>query len=202
MTKNRIDKNTTSEKLIKLASEGNEEALNMLLFRYNGLLTLICLNVLTKTRDVSVSLHDLMSTATIGLNRSLKYYDKNKSSVKTYINLVVKQELSKYIADLRRKIEYLEFSLNLDEPVFEEGDVFYHDLIEDKYSSIKDKCMQDEEFETFYETDDGYLSQKEKDAILLKAAGFTHKEIAKKMKTKETINDVALRKVRSIKNRQ
>lgn len=186
-------------KLVELAKQGNQEAMSALLENYDALLTLIVINQMANICAKGIEYFELKNIARIAVFSFLKYYDEDRSSFRTFISLIVNQEVKKYIVDFIKRQNELKQCLFLDEQPFEESDITNDDLVPSDEKSPSQWYELNEQYDEFKEIDEEYLSKKEKAALLLKAAGYKYSEISKIINTKESAVDIALKKFKKDK---
>lgn len=186
-------------KLVELAKQGNQEAMSALLENYDALLTLIVINKMANICAKGIEYFELKNIARIAVFSFLKYYDENRSSFRTFISLIVNQEVKKYIVDFIKRQNELKQCLFLDEQPFEESDITNDDLVPSDEKSPSQWYELNEQYDEFKEIDEEYLSKKEKAALLLKAAGYKYSEISEIIDTKESAVDIALKKFKKEK---
>ncbi len=186
-------------KLVELAKHGNQEAMSALLENYDALLTFIVINQLAHICAQGIEYFELKNIARIAVFSFLKYYDENRSSFRTFISLIVNQEVKKYIVDFIKRQNELKQCLFLDEQPFEESDITNDDLVPSDEKSPSQWYELNEQYDEFKEIDEEYLSKKEKAALLLKAAGYKYSEISEIINTKESAVDIALKKFKKDK---
>ncbi|MCH5180613.1 MAG: hypothetical protein J1F32_05330 [Erysipelotrichales bacterium] len=193
-----INNKTANNKLIELAKNNNEEAFNMLLFRWNGVLSMICASYLKSASKFGINFQELKGVAQFSLYNSLKYYDKNKSNFKTYLNLIINQALTKYIK--KYEIRYCELlsCLSFDDIVYENSIMQLDEIIGDPESSIVNWYNNNEQFDYFKDLNEEILSKEDKNIIYLKASGYTYHEASEKLKISKTRTDFALKKIKKI----
>ena len=193
-----INNKTANNKLIELAKDNNEEAFNMLLFRWNGIISMICVSHLKNASRFGINFQELKGVAQFGLYKCLKYYDKNKSNFKTYLNLTINQTLIKYIK--KQEIRYCELSayLSLDDIVYENSLMQLDEVVADPESSIVKWYNDNEQFDFFNDFDEGVLSKEDKTIMYLKASGYTYHEAAEKLKVSKTRTDFTMKKIKKI----
>lgn len=196
------NKKLEESKLVELAKQGNQEAISALLEKYDALLTLIVINQMAKICAKGIEYFELKNIARIAVFSFLKYYDENRSSFRTFISLVVNQEVKKHIVDFVKRQNELKQCLFLDDKPFEESDITNDDLVPSDEKSPSQWYELNEKYDEFKEIDEEYLSQKEKAALLLKAAGYKYSEISDIINTKESSVDIALKKFKKEKNKK
>ena len=75
--------NLSDDELIELIKQNDNEAFNMLLFRYRNLITIVCFSYVKSAKMCGIDITELKSIACICIYKNLKYYVKEKSSIKT-----------------------------------------------------------------------------------------------------------------------
>lgn len=192
--------NTSDQELVKLAQSGDKEAVDKLLEKYDTLLTTICLNHMTKCCAYGIEFLEVKNIARIALFSFLRYYDADRSKFRTFVSLVVNQEVKKYILAYNYRQQEIKQWLFLDDhPFDDENDVTNDDFIAGENTSLSEWYEINEKFEQFNDIDEHYLSKTEKDALMLKAAGYKYSEIAEIIKNKDSVVDIAIKKLRKMK---
>lgn len=192
-----INHKTTDEVLIKLVKKNDEEAFNMLLFRWNNLLSLLCVEYARMGKQYGVTFQELKNVAEFSFYNSLKFYDSSKSNLKTYLNLVVKQALYKYVKASEERFIELSQYVNLDNFSFDTHTII-ENIIPDINSSVVNWCVFNDEFESFDQMDEEIISQKDKHLLYLRAAGYSYDESTKLLKTTKSRAGFTLKKIRNV----
>ena len=193
-----IDTKTSNEQLIELSKNNNEEAFSVLLFKWNGLISMLCLNYLKNAAKFGITFQELKSIAQYSVYNSLKYYDKNKSNFKTYLNMIVTQAIIKHIKKSEIRFYELSSCISLDESAYENSLIKFDEIIDDPSTSIVNWYNSNEEFEYFDSIDESILSKEDKTIMYLRASGYTYHEAAKKLKIPKNHTDFTLKKVKKI----
>jgi len=184
--------------LIVLAKQGNEEAMNMLLFKYDAFLNLLCISYLKNQRHLGIEFAELKNIARISMFASLKYYDCEKSDLRTFLNLTISQDIRKYIASCVRRYAQMKASIFFEDNPYSDDNMTYEEIISDENTSVKKWQDNKDRFETFCEMEGKYISKKEKDIMLLRAIGYRHGEIVEKLNITKSKADLAVKKIRKI----
>ncbi|MCH5171509.1 MAG: hypothetical protein J1F31_01560 [Erysipelotrichales bacterium] len=193
-----IDSKTSDEVLIELAKNNSEEAFNMLLFRWNGLITMICVSYFKSARKYGVTFHELKSIAQFSVYNGLRFYDKNKSNFKTYLNLIVSQAIIRCIRISENRYYELSSCLSFDENTYDCSIMRLDEVIPDPESSVVKWYNDIESFEYFNSLDEEVLSKRDKTVMYLRASGYTYHEAATKLKLSKTHTDFTLKKIKKI----
>lgn len=191
-----IDSKTPDEILIDLAKNNNEEAFNMLLFRWNGLISMICVRHLKSAKKYGITFQELKNAAQYGIYSSLKYFDKRKSNFKTYLNLVISQAIMRCIKNGEDRFYELSACLSFDDNAYGESPMHLDEIISDPESSVVKWYDDNERFEYFENMDEEILSRKDKTIMYLRASGYTYKEAAKKLKISKANTDFTIKKIK------
>lgn len=191
-----INSKTPDEILIDLAKNNDEEAFNMLLFKWNGVISMLCARNLKSAKKYGITFHELKNAAQYGVYCSLKYFNKSKSNFKTYLNLIVNQAIKKCIKN--GEIVFFELSacVSFDENAYDDSLMQLDEVIPDPESSTVEWYINNEQFENFENIDEEDLSKEDKMIMYLKASGYTYKEVAKKLNISKTHTDFILKKIK------
>lgn len=193
-----IDSKTSNEKLIELAKNNNEEAFNMLLFKWNGLISMLCVSHLKNASKFGINFQELKGVAQLSLYDCLKYYDKSKSNFKTYLNLIINQKLIKYIKAYEIRYSELSSCLSLDDNAYENSLMQLDEIVADPESSVVKWYNNNERFDYFENIDEEILSKQDKTIMYLRASGYTYHEAAGKLKMTKAHTDFAMKKIKKI----
>ncbi len=186
------------QNLINLAKQGDEEAMNMLLFKYDAFLNLLCVSYLKNQRYLKIEFAELKNIARISMFTSLKYYDQTKSDLRTFLNLTISQDIRRYIAGCVKRYTQMKASIFFEDNPYSDDNMTYEEIISDENTSVKKWKDNKDKFETFCEMEGKYISKKEKDIMLLRAGGYRHGEIVDKLNITKSKADLAVKKVRKI----
>ncbi len=193
-----ISINTSNDELIELAKHNNEEAFNMLLFKCNGIISMICINYIKRGKKYGITFQELKSVAEYAIFNSLKYFDKTKSNFKTFLNLIINQELAKYVKKIETRFYELSSYLSFEDNVYENSSLEWDEVIGDPGSSIVDWYNTNEKFDYFDGIEEAILSKKDKNIMYLRASGYTYSEAAKKLNTSKSHADFTIKKIKKI----
>ena len=138
--------NFSDDELIELIKQNDNEAFNMLLFRYKNLITIVCFSYAKSAKMCGIDLTELKSIACICIYKNLKYYVKEKSSIKTFLNMVINQGLTKFVSEAIEHYRLLETYINLDENVFEDRKIALRRIhnAEQKYPQVSGETYYEE----------------------------------------------------------
>ena len=193
---------TNDEELLKLIKEGNNEALECLINRYNDIVNM----KISKYFIIGAEKEDIYQEGLIGLYKAIKSYDsKKQNSFKTFANLCIERQLITAIkTSNRQKHMPLNSYLSLNSNAFDSEDdtslleVFNSKQAEDPLDTVTKK----EYYKSIEDKIDKNLSEFEKEVLNRYAKGESYIKIAEKLETPVKSVDNAIQRIRkkAIKN--
>ena len=168
----------TDEEYAKLAQQGDNDSLEYLIKKYNGLLV----RVATNCRNGPMELEDLVQEGRIGLYRAImSYSDKVDCSFKTFFYLCAKRQIT---CAIRMATRQKHMPLNKHIPLKYDREDNGIDVSDTKLRP--DEIMEVKELVNMVrDVIDKKLSWIEGNAMKLRLMGYKYKDVAKKMKIGE-----------------
>lgn len=186
----------SDEKLVQLSAEGSQQAAEILIERYRGL-------VKTKAHAyfmVGADTDDMIQEGMIGLFKAMKTYDMNKdSSFRTFAEICIKgQMVSAVKASTRQKHIPLNSSVSFDRPVYDEdSDKEGYDVMEvDNGQNPEEIYIKEEELQDMRDKIELLLSDFERRVIKLYLSGYSYQKIAAIVGKSEKSIDNALQRLK------
>lgn len=195
-----MNKNDNQD-LIKRAQKGDEEAVNMLLFKYDSFLTMLCYICIKKQKNICIEFSELKHIARIALFVGLKTYDYTKSTFKTFMSVIVCREINKYIMEYTKRNNELKKYIYFEDSPYNQESFSYEDLISGNDDSVTKWYENNEDFDAFCDVDEKYFSKQEKEIIMLKSAGYSHLEISRLLNISNKTSDRAIKKMKKMSNK-
>ncbi len=190
----------TDEELISLFRDGDEEAMETLLYRYKGM-------VLGKAKSMYIlggDSDDLIQEGMLGLFKAVRDYDSGRdASFHTFAQLCVTRQLYTAVtASSRKKHLPLNTAISLSLPVREgageERDEELLDCLEaDASSNPEEYLIGQEEIEKLEEKIEKDLSPLERQVLELHLTGLGYVEIAHVLNRDEKSTDNAMQRIRT-----
>ncbi len=169
----------SDDELILYIRQNNEEALNMLLFRYRDIRDILIWETLKKNRYCGLEFDDLKQTAYEATLLVAETYDPKKSCLFSYWKLIVARELQTFLKKhngLSASLLNTAYSFDgLDE--FERNYCFSQSTEVSEYS-LTDSINQDESMVRLAEAVDHGLTPQEKAVMAYRMLGYSYEEIA------------------------
>ena len=198
----RIEKygNLTDEELISMFRDGDQDAMEMLLNKYKGM-------VLGKARSMFIlggDSDDLIQEGMLGLFKAVRDYDCGRdASFRTFAQLCVSRQLYTAVtASSRKKHLPLNSAISLSQPLGEtdseeNGEVLVDCLEADVSTNPEEYMIEREEAESLEEKIEKELSPFEKQVLELHLTGMGYVEIAHVLNRDEKSTDNALQRIRT-----
>lgn len=169
----------SDDELIFLIRQNNEEALNMLLFRYRDIRDILICETLKKNRYCGLEFDDLKQTALEATLLVAATYDMNKSCLFSYWKLLITRELQSFL----KKHNGLSSSLLNTAVSYDAGDEYEknycfsqsHDISEYPLTEI---INVDESVQRLAEDVDHSLTPQEKAVMAYRMLGYSYEEIS------------------------
>lgn len=192
--------NMSDEELIKNIKIGDNNALDVLLNKYEKFVEAKANKYFTKDSEKS----DIIQEGRIALYQATKNYDEEKDvTFKTFANICVERRLITVIKNSNRhKNQIFNTAISINMPVSSDGEINMMDIIDsrtnqDPYESVSNK----EYFTNIYKEITDNLSKHEKEVLKYYNAGKSYIEIAKILNCKTKSVDTALTRVRRKANK-
>ena len=182
-----------NDEVIKLAQNGDQEALNLILKEYKKL---ICLNIRNYFL-VGADQDDLLQEGTIGLLKAIKNYSEGKASFKTFATLCIRRQI---LTAVRSSTAQKNSALNEASGNNLETEDGHEDYPKELYSNVrynpeaiflsKEKIM---EFQDFVEHN---FSPFERQVFNYMIKGFSYKEIAEELEKTPKVIDNSFQRIK------
>lgn len=172
-------KNINDYETIYMIRERNEDAYNLMYYKYQPIISKLAKTLINKFQNVGIDYCDLFQEGMYGVCEAIESYNPSRDSVFfSYAVLFARRKMYKLLSSsITNKNSILNFSLSLDNTIYD-GDVSLIDIICDDINSLDDfylKKINDKELlDLKYELKDIYSPVFE-----LKLNGFSNSEIAK-----------------------
>ncbi len=182
-----------NDEVIKLAQNGDQEALNLILKEYKKLIYLNIRNYFLVGADQD----DLLQEGTIGLLKAIKNYSEGKASFKTFATLCIRRQI---LTAVRSSTAQKNSALNEASGNNLETEDGHEDYPKELYSNVrynpeaiflsKEKIM---EFQDFVEHN---FSPFEKQVFNYMIKGFSYKEIAEELEKTPKVIDNSFQRIK------
>lgn len=161
--------------LINYISEGNEDANNILLKKYEPLIKKEALRLLPHCENYGLDLNDLMQEGLIGLNHAIeRYQEQSDVMFYTYALKCIKRKMLSVIVSLgRKKNKVLNESISYDDE-----DNLLIKIMKDSKQTPEEAMMSKEEEEKLIETIKSKLTDFEYEVFELLISGMKYNEIS------------------------
>lgn len=182
-----------NDKVVKLAQDGDQEALDLILREYKKLIYLNIRNYFL----VGAEQEDLLQEGTIGLLKAIKSYNEGKASFKTFATLCIRRQI---LTAVRSSTAQKNSVLNEASGNNLETEDGHEDYPKELYSNIKynpeaiflskEKIM---EFQDFVEHNFSPFERKVFDYMI---KGFSYKEIAEELEKTPKVIDNSFQRIK------
>ena len=174
-----LDKTNDSE-LIMLYREDDEDAKNMLFYKYKFIIDILIKKYGNWLSSLKVDYQELYSECAVGFSDALFSFQEDKdSSLPTFITLCVERRINGVIRKYSRdKYKVLQDTYSLDF-LYDEKNAALIDTISDESTHDPLKNMSEqEEYEELIHQIEKVLTKQEYEVFALKSRGFDYQEIA------------------------
>ena len=174
-----LDK-TNDNELIMLYRENDEDAKNMLFYKYKFIIDVLIKKYGNWLSSLKIDYQELYSECTVGFSDALYCFQEDKdSSLPTFITLCVERRISGIIRKYSRdKYKVMQDTYSLDF-FYDEKNAALIDAISDKNNNDPLKNMaEEEEYSELIKNIKDSLTSKEYEVFVLKSRGFDYQEIA------------------------
>ena len=182
-----------NDEVIKLAQNGDQEALDLILKEYKKLIYLNIRNYFLVGADQD----DLLQEGTIGLLKAIKNYSEGKASFKTFATLCIRRQI---LTAVRSSTAQKNSALNEASGNNLETEDGHEDYPKELYSNVrynpeaiflsKEKIM---EFQDFVEQN---FSPFERQVFNYMIKGFSYKEIAEELEKTPKVIDNSFQRIK------
>lgn len=173
--------NTNDNELIMLYHEENEDAKNILFYKYKFIIDILIKKYNKYLISLNIDYQEIYSECTVGFSDGLRSYQDNKSaSLATFITLCIERRLGNIIRKYNReKYKGLQETYSLDY-IYEESDTKLMDFISDDYEHDPLKNITEQEgYNELVDSIKEKLTKKEYEVFVLMIRGLSYVEIAK-----------------------
>ena len=177
--------------LVYYIHEGNEDANNILIKKYEPLINKVALRMLPYCKSNGLELEDLVQEGMIGLNHAIERYQEQEDTLfYTYAKTCIERKIiSVVLSSNRNKNKILNESVSYDD---EENLIIKY--LQDKNPSPLEEIVNIEIEENLLKKFKGNLTDFEEQVFELHISGFKYKEIAKILdKTPKSIDNTIQR---------
>ncbi len=169
----------SDDELVYHIRQNNEEALDMLLFRYRDIRDVLIWETLKSNRYCGLEFDDLKQTAHEATLMVIATYDMKKSCFFSYWKLLVTRELRAFLMKHNGpSAAYLNTSLSFDDGEEYEKNQWIFQSPGCCENSITDQLNSDENMQRLAEDVDNGLTPQEKAVMAYRMLGYSYEEIA------------------------
>jgi len=198
MTKEEL-KNTNDNELIMLYREEDEDAKNILFYKYRYNIDILIKKHLKYLTSLNIDYQEIYSECTVGFSDGLRSYQEDKSTtLATFITLCIERRLGNIIRKYNRdKYKGMQDTFSLDY-IYSEKDTRLMDLLSDDYEHdpLKNITEQEGYIELVNSIKDK-LTEKEYEVFVLMIRGLSYIEIAEILNNTPKQIDNTIQRVKS-----
>lgn len=172
---------TNDNELIMLYREDDEDAKNMLYYKYKFIIDVLIKKYSNWLSSLKVDYQELYSECAVGFSDALRSFQEDKdSSLPTFITLCIERRLGGVIRKYSRdKYKVMQDSYSLDF-IYDDKNASLIEKLSDGSSNDPLKNMaEEEEYAELIENIKYSLTDKELEVFVLKIRGFDYQEIAR-----------------------
>lgn len=172
---------TNDSELIMLYRENDEDAKNMLFYKYKFIIDILLKKYQHWLSALKIDYQELYSECTVGFSDALYCYQEDKdSSLSTFITLCIERRLNGVIRKYSRdKYKIMQDSYSLDF-IYEDKNASLIEKLSDENNDDPLKNMaEQEEYDELIQNIKKTLTKKEYEVFVLKSRGFDYQEIAR-----------------------
>lgn len=173
--------NTNDNELIMLYHEENEDAKNILFYKYKFIIDILIKKYSKYLTSLNIDYQEIYSECAVGFSDGLRSFQEDKSaSLATFITLCIERRLGNIIRKYNReKHKGLQDTYSLDY-IYEINDTRLMDFISDDYEHDPLKNITEEEgYNELVNSIKDKLTDKEYEVFVLMVRGLSYIEIAK-----------------------
>ncbi len=182
--------------LISYAYENSEEARNILLKKYEPLISSIVSRMMPSCSHLGLDRNDLMQEGLIGLNHAIEYFNDQKDiSFYTYAKTCIERRLVSTIVSAKRlKHKALNDSISLD---IEDTDISFDKILKDSSANPEEILLDTEITEELIEKIRMRLTEFEQQVFDLLIGSFSYSEIAEILDKEKKQIDNAIQRIKA-----
>jgi len=173
--------NTNDNELIMLYHEENEDAKNILFYKYKFIIDILIKKYSKYLASLNIDYQEIYSECAVGFSDGLRSFQEDKSaSLATFITLCIERRLGNIIRKYNRdKHKGLQDTYSLDY-IYDDSDTKLIDLISDDYEHDPLKNITEEEgYNELLLSIKDKLTDKEYEVFVLMVRGLSYIEISK-----------------------
>lgn len=195
--------NTNDSELLMLYHEENEDAKNILFYKYKFIIDILIKKYSKYLISLNIDYQEIYSECTVGFSDGLRSYQDDKSaSLATFITLCIERRIRNIIRKYNRdKYKGMQDTYSLDF-VYEDTDTTLMELISDdsEHDPLKNITEQ-EGYDELVNNIKDKLTEKEYDVFILMINGHSYIEIAEILElTPKQVDNTMQRLKHKIKN--
>lgn len=197
-----LDK-TNDNELIMLYREDDEDAKNMLYYKYKFIIDVLIKKYSNWLSSLKVDYQELYSECAVGFSDALRSFQEDKdSSLPTFITLCVERRLGGVIRKYSRdKYKAMQDSYSLDFFYDDKNASLIEKLSDENNNDPLKNMAEEEEYAELIKNIKKSLTSKEYEVFVLKSRGFDYQEIARILnKNPKQIDNTMQRIKTKIKN--
>ena len=174
-----LDK-TNDNELIMLYREEDEDAKNMLCYKYKFIIDVLIKKYGNWLSSLKVDYQELYSECAVGFSDALRSFQEDKdSSLPTFITLCVERRLGGVIRKYSRdKYKVMQDSYSLDFFYDDKNAALIEQLSDENNNDPLKNMAEEEEYAELIKNIKYSLTSKEYEVFVLKSRGFDYQEIA------------------------
>jgi len=173
--------NTNDYELIMLYHEEDENAKNILFYKYKFIIDILIKKYQKNLVNLCIDYQEIYSECNVGFSDALKCYQPDKDAgLPTFITLCIERRITNIIRKYSRdKYKEIQNTYSLDF-MYDDNDVKLMDVISDDFENDPLKSMtESEEYNELIKKIKEKLTKKEYDVFVLMANGLNYIEISK-----------------------
>ncbi len=176
-------KKLPDSELLYLASEYNEDAINVLFEKYKYIVDITVNKYIRTAYSLNLDFDELYQEAMVGYSNAIRLYNDNKDiQLRTFISVCIERRLQNYIRNnSTNKMKKLKEAYSFDTEIGE--DLILADIVGDNTRNPEYIKEQDESLKELKNKIDKVLSPSEHQVFDLLLNDFTNEDIAKILKT-------------------
>lgn len=180
--------------LLSYIAEGNEDANNIIIKKYEPLINKIAVKMLPYCKSNGLDKNDLIQEGMIGLNHAIDRYQEQENTLfYTYAKTCIERKIiSAVICSNRNKNKILNESISYDD-----DDKSLLNILKDTSLNPEEVIIDIESEERFIEKIKGILTDFEEQVFELLITGLKYKEISEILEKDEKSIDNAIQRIKS-----
>ncbi len=172
-------KNTNDSELIMMYRENDEDAKNLLFYKYRYIIDILINKYMRYLSNLNIDYQEIISECNVGFSDGLKCFDENKdASLVTFVTLCIERRINGIIRKYNRdKYKGMQETYSLDF-IYEDNNKLMDSISDNLQNDPLKNMTEEEKYQELIKSLKDALTKREYEVFCLMARGFNYLEIA------------------------